>query len=71
MQRDDPVGFRELVDHRLELASLLGGNHSKGVGEGEMGFRVGVENRYAETVLCGWREDHRKLLIPKTPKSGR
>ena len=71
MQRDDPMRARKLLDRRSEPAGLLGGDYSERIGEREMGFGIGIEDGNAETVGLGGRQDHRKLIVPKTAEAAR
>src|ERR1700733_3990358 len=51
MQRDDPDGPWKPVDRSHETMRLFDGDKPERVGEGEMGFGVGVEDSDTETVL--------------------
>ena len=49
---------------------LFDGDKSERIGEGEMGFRIGVEDGDTEPVLPVGRQDHRKLIVEEAPSRG-
>ena len=68
--RRSNCAFGKSVDRRSETMRLLDGDESERVGEGEMGFGVGVEDSDAEPVLRFRRQDHRKLIVEDAPEPG-
>ena len=65
MQRDNPMRMGESLDGCRQFAGLLDRDHAERIGEGEMRFRVGVEDSDAELARRGRRQDQGKLIVPE------
>src|ERR1700751_2518955 len=63
MERDNPLRVRKFGNGLEEAARLFDWYESQRVGEGEMTFGVGVEDRHPEAIRFLRGHDHRKLVV--------
>ena len=64
VQPDKPAGLWILLLDDVERLDLLGRDHAKRIGEGEVRVGIGVEQDDAETVRFIGRDHHGKDLGP-------